>query len=144
MKDPLDLFRDIPDFPGASLPKNRLVEKQVETHGLDRYNGAKSKVYIINGVAQQFFTIGEFSKALGRKAGTIRMWEHRGILPRANFRTPPPKAPQLPGKEPKGRRLYSLAQLDFLLDTVERYHLDNPLKAQWESAKEHIKNNWPR
>jgi hypothetical protein len=72
------------------------------------------------------------------------MWEHRGILPKANFRTPPPKGPQLPDKESKGRRLYSLAQLDFVIDTVEKYRLDEPLNAQWESAKEHIKQHWPR
>lgn len=144
MRDPLDFFEGLPKFPGKTPPKNQLVENAVATHGIDRYNGAKSKVYIMNGVAQQFFTIGEFAKALGRKAGTIRMWEHRGVLPKANFRTPPPKGSQLPGKDPKGRRLYSLAQLDFLIDTVERYMLDDPLKAQWESAKEHIKQNWPR
>lgn len=144
MKDPLDLFGDLPDFPGKTPPKNRLVENTVANHGFDRYNNAKSKVYIINGVSQQFFTVGEFAKALGRKAGTIRMWEHRGILPKANFRTPPPGGSQLPGKEPKGRRLYSLTQLDFIIDTVEKFHLDDPIKAQWEAAKAHIKNNWPR
>lgn len=144
MKDPLSYFDDLPKFPGKTPPKNQPVANSTVTHGLDRYNGAKSKTYIINGVSQQFFTIGEFAKALGRKAGTIRMWEHRGILPKANFRTPPPKGPQLPGKESKGRRLYSLTQLDFMLDTVERYRLDDPLNPQWESAKEHIKNNWPR
>lgn len=144
MKDPLDYFSDLPSFPGKTPPKNRLVEKSVDVHAMDRYNGAKSKVYIINGVAQQFFTIGEFAKALGRKAATIRMWEHRGILPKANYRTPPPVKPQLPGKESKGRRLYSLEQLDFIIDTVERFQLDDPLKSQWESARQHIKNNWPR
>jgi len=144
MRDPLDLFGDLPDFPGKTPPKNKLVEKKVATHGFDRYNGAKSKVFIINGEAQQFFTVGEFGKALGRKANTIRMWEYRGILPKANFRTPPPEGSQLPGKEPKGHRLYSLRQLDFIIDTVEKYQLDDPLKSQWESAKQHIKNNWPR
>ncbi len=144
MKDPLDYFDDLPNFPGKRPPKNKLVDKQVVNHGFDRYNGAKSKVFIINGEAQQFFTVGEFAKALGRKAATIRMWEYRGIIPKANFRTPPPEGQQLPGKEPKGHRLYSLSQLDFIIDTVERYHLDDPLVAQWESARQHIKNNWPR
>lgn len=143
MKDPFDFLDDLPKFPGKTPPKNQLVDKQVVNHGIDRYNGAKSKVYIINGVAQQFFTVGEFGKALNRKAATIRMWEYRGIIPKANYRTPPPSGRQL-GKESKGRRLYSLAQLDFLLDTVEHFQLDDPLKAMWESARQHIKNNWPR
>lgn len=144
MKDPLDYFDDLPNFPGKRPPKNKLVDKAVVNHGFDRYNGAKSKVFIINGEAQQFFTVGEVAKALGRKAATIRMWEYRGIIPKANFRTPPPEGQQLPGKEPKGHRLYSLSQLDFIIDTVEKYHLDDSLVAQWESAKQHIKNHWPR
>lgn len=144
MKDPLDLFNNLPEFPGKTPPKNRLVEKEVVTHGIDRYNGAKSRVLIVNNEPRQFFTVGEFAKALGRKAATIRMWEYRGILPKANFRTPPPKGSQLPGKEPKGHRLYSLEQLDFVIDLVEKYRLDDPLNAQWEAAKQHIKTNWPR
>jgi hypothetical protein len=135
------MFGDLPDYPGKTPPKNRKGSKPRLAE--DRYRGAKSKVYSINGVDRVLFTVGEFARALGRKAVTIRMWEQQGWIPKANYRTSVPKSPTIVGKPPKGRRLYSLEQLDCVLTGAERYQIDDPVKANWEGFRKHIKDNWP-
>ena len=141
-RDPLDLLGDLPDWPGNTPPKNRPGKKPLSELD-DRFNGAKSKVFRMNGVERRFFTVGELAKALCRKPVTIRMWESKGWIPRANYRTPAPRGQQIPGKTVKGRRLYSLEQVEFLIDAVKRFNLDDPVQANWEGFKKHTSTNWP-
>jgi hypothetical protein len=148
MKDPLELFGDLPDFPGSRTPKNRPNAKKFYNELDDRYNGAKSKIYIINGEKKVFFTVGGLAQALNRKSVTMRMWENRGWLPKPRFRTPTPQGVHFGEKSPKGRRLYSLDQVDFLIDAVNQFGLQHPYDninpKVWEDFVQHIKNNYPR
>ena len=143
-KDPLDFFNDLPDFPGRTLPKNRKEGSKKSNSFLDdRFSGAKSKKLKVNGVEREFFTIGELAKVLRRKPVTIRMWESNGWIPKARYRTPPPKGQMIPGKAVKGRRLYSIEQVEFLLTALSRFEIDDPVKANWVGFRQHIKNEWP-
>lgn len=139
-KDPLDFFADLPDFPGKTPPKNRPNSKR--TLGEEHLNGAKGKEYIINGTAVTLYTVGQVAKALNRKPVTIRMWELNGWIPKANYRSPAPKSETIKGKTPKGRRLYSQSQVECLFTGAERYKIDDPLEADWEGFRKHIKDNW--
>jgi hypothetical protein len=142
MNDPFYLFKDLPDYPGKTAPRNRKAAiKQVVTN--DDLNGAKHKVYRINGVDRVFYTVGELARALSRKPVTVRMWEQRGWIPKVKYRTRPPANAQLPGKPSKGRRLYSDAQVHFLVAAVDKYRLDDPRKADWDGFRGHVKDNWP-
>ena len=141
-RDPLELFGNLPDFPGKTPPKNR-PHKADRLEADDRFNGAKSKPMVVNGVLRQFFTVGEVAKALSRKPGTIRMWELKGWIPKAKYRTQPPKKEQIPGKPLKGRRLYTLEQVEFLLTALSRYEIDDPAKANWDGFRQHIQTQWP-
>jgi hypothetical protein len=143
-KDPLDFFNDIPDFPGRTPPKNRKPDSKGTSNFLDdRFNGAKSKKMKVNGIEREFFTVGELAKVLNRKPVTIRMWESNGWIPKARYRTAPPKKGTLPGKAVKGRRLYSIEQVEFLLTALSRFEIDDPAKANWDGFRQHIKNEWP-
>lgn len=142
-RDPLDLLGDLPDWPGNTPPRNRPGSKKVISNIEDRFNGAKSKTFLVGGTERVFFTIGELGKALQRKPVTIRMWESRGWIPKANYRTPTPQGRQIPGKEPKGHRLYSLEQVEFLMEALRLFHLDDPVKANWEGFKKHTQTKWP-
>ena len=145
MRDPLELFGDLPNFPGKRLPKNRPETKKViDSALLSRYNGAKGKEFVINGEKHIFYTIGEVCKALGKRPVTLRMWESKGWIPKPSFRTPPPNGTQVPGKAQKGRRLYSQQQLDTLLDAVEQCGVNNPHHGDWDAFKIYIKQNWTR
>lgn len=141
-RDPLDIFNSLPDFPGKTPPKNR-PNKTRDSLIEDRFNGAKPKLMKVNGVERQFFTVGELAKALNRRPVTIRMWESKGWIPKAKYRTPAPKAEQIPGKTLKGRRLYSLEQVEFLLTALSRFEIDDTAKANWVGFRQHIKNQWP-
>jgi hypothetical protein len=142
-RDPLELFGDLPDFPGKTPPKNRPAKRSDGVLAEDRFNGAKSKVLIVQGVPRQFFTVGEVAKALNRKPGTIRMWELKGWIPKAKYRTQPPKKEQIPGKPLKGRRLYTLEQVEFLLTALSRFEIDDPAQANWDGFRQHIQTQWP-
>ena len=148
MKDPLDLFADLPNFPGKRPPKNRPDSKPQYDEADDRYNGAKGKEYIISGERKVFFTIGNLAKALRRKPVTIRMWERRGWLPSPRYRTPPPRGGHHIGNSSKGRRLYSYEQVEFLISAIEIFGLHDPYantnQSKWHEFIKHIKENYPR
>lgn len=139
--DPLDKFvNDLPDYPGKTPPKNRGRGTR-KAH--DTLNGARYKVYIINGREEQMFTIGELAKALGKSTPTVRMWENRGWIPKPRYRGAPPKAPQLPGTPPKGRRLYTRKEVEFLIECVKRFKLTSNLSPHWDEFRKFVKTNWP-
>lgn len=140
MPDPLDLLGDLPYWPGKTPPKNAGQPKKRTTEDL---NGARGVTYKINGVQVELFTIGELSKAIGRKPVTIRMWESQGWIPKANYRTPTPQGEQIPGKATKGRRLYTRAQVVFLAEAVTMFNLDKKASPDWVRFRNHVKANWP-
>lgn len=139
----LEMFGDLPDFPGKRAPKNRPESKRSDDEIVDRFNGAKGKKYKVGGEDKLFFSIGELAKALGRRPVTIRMWESRGWIPKATYRTPKPRGTQLPDKDVQGRRLYSLEQVEFLLSASVQFGL-NTESPQWDSFRKHIKENYPK
>lgn len=60
----------------------------------------------INGRIAEVCTLGELSKFCGRKPGTFRKFEQRGILPPANFRGQPKQDGN--GSTIEGERLYTV------------------------------------
>lgn len=143
MSDPiLDLFGDMPDYPGRTPPKNRDSSSRPPM-AEEELNGARGRVYRIKGEAVEMFTVGELARALGRKPVTIRAWEQRGWIPRANFRTPTPQGPQIPGKAPKGRRLYTRDQVEFLVRAVSLFSLERTNSSDWHRFRDYVRDNWP-
>lgn len=142
MKDPLEMFNNLPDYPGGRKPKNRGTK--VKAIAEDRYNGAKPKKYIINGQELLMFTIGDLAKAIGKRPSTLRVWEHHGWLPKAKYRTPKPVKQQIPEKTSQGRRLYSLEQVEFLLEAMSRFNVREVNHGDWNGFRKYIKDNWPQ
>jgi len=142
VKDPLELFKDLPDYPGGRKPKNR--NRKTKPIAEDKYNGAKPKKYIINGEEVLMFTIGELAKAIGKRPSTLRVWEHRGWLPKAKYRTPKPMKQQIPEKTSQGRRLYSVQQVEFLLEAIIRFKVREINHGDWNGFRTYIKDNWPQ
>ena len=141
MRDPLELFNSLPDYPGSRTPKNRAVKSKAVAE--DRFNGAKPKKYIINGQEMYMFTIGEVAKAIGKRPSTLRVWEHRGWLPKAKYRTPKPIKQQIPEKTSRGRRLYTLDQVEFLMEAIQRFNIPEVNHGDWDGFRKHIKEHWP-
>lgn len=155
MRDPLDLFNEIPDikskrqrhveddqyFPGNTKPKNRGASIDRASH--EWLNGLPYQVYNVKGVEKKFYSIGALATALGRKPVTIRSWEAKGWIPGAAFRTPPPRKEQIPGADIKGRRLYTEAQVVFLVETAIACNLNSQKNSDWKRFRKEIADNYP-
>jgi len=149
--DPLDFFNSLssardaqqaPDpkaFPGKTAPKNRGPRKAINSW-LDHLPFSE---YSVGGVIKRFYTVGALASALERKPVTIRSWEQKGWLPPASFRTPAPRKEQIPGRPLKGRRLYSEAQVVFLVEAAVTYNLASP-DPDWDGFRTHIQNHYPK
>lgn len=147
VRDPLDMFNSIgedtgPDYPGKRTPKNR--GKVLDTPSHEWLNDLQSYEYSVGGAVKRFYTIGSLAQALNRSAVTIRSWEDKGWLPAASFRTPPPRKEQIPGKALKGRRLYSEAQVVFLVEAAITFRIDDPYSPDWAGFRKHIANHYPK
>lgn len=154
--DPLDLFNAIisskektrqqhdegPDYPGKTAPRNR--GRVLDNVSHEWLKSLRSYDYLVNGVQQKFYTIGSLASALNRKPVTIRSWEAKGWLPSASFRTPTPKSGSIPGKAVKGRRLYSEAQLVFLVEAAMEFHINDPIHNDWDGFRDKIQKEYPK
>jgi hypothetical protein len=139
-----DFFDDLPNYPGKRLPKNR---KNTKTKSGSPLQDLRPVSYKINGVIHEFYTIGQLARALNRRVGTIRSWESKGHIPIASYRTSAPKQKTFWGKKgPQGRRLYSRAQVEFLIAAVSSHLGDNVrlASADWTAFKKYIKQHWPK
>jgi hypothetical protein len=68
----------------------------------------KGTVMLLGGREVEFYTIGQLARAINRKAGTLRAWEDKGILPPSGY--------QKGSKDPRGvRRLYSRDQAEGII-----------------------------
>jgi hypothetical protein len=145
MRDPIDVFFGKPEpapYPGSLAPKNRVDDDT--NNPINVVDTLSSREYLIDGVPAKFYTVGSLAKVLGRSPVTIRSWEAKGWLPAASFRSPAPKSQQIPGKSPKGSRLYSRQQIDFLVDAFYHFRLDQVKGHDWPGFKRHIQDNYPR
>ncbi|NDB66023.1 MAG: hypothetical protein EB168_10230 [Euryarchaeota archaeon] len=154
--DPLDLFnaivseketarRDLeegPDYPGKTAPKNRGAVVDSVTH--EWLNSLRHQEYAIKGVTHKFYTVGALASALNRKPVTIRSWEAKGWIPPASFRTPAPRSEQIPGKAVRGRRLYSEAQIVFIVEAAMQFQIDDHNHNDWDGFRKHIAEHYPK
>lgn len=119
------------DYPGKTTPRNR-PGGEAYVSRRDAKQGEKTYVFAVkDGTTKTFFTIKTIARIFGRKTVTIRSWEDKGIMPQPRWRTPAPSGNHL-GGSPKGRRLYSQNQVDYLLAICDRYRMLEQNKADWE------------
>ena len=94
------------------------------------------------------FTIGQLAKVLGKKTGTVRSWETKGIIPKPIYRTAPPNRGQLPGIEAQGRRIYTRKQVDLIVLAVNTILEGKDPRVvtadNWNKLKQYIKDNWKK
>lgn len=97
MPDAIDsMFGDMDErYPGSRHTRRTPVAARPAEDAWD----AKPIVKMVRGVRWELFTIGQLGVALGgRAAVTMRLWERKGVLPRARIR--------LAAKNGKGGRRY--------------------------------------
>ena len=72
---------------------------------------SKPKIYTINNVDLEMYTIGELAQRLDRQRQTLRKWEKQGIIPQAIYRS---------GAD---RRLYTRNQIEAIVECVLKYQI---------------------
>ena len=122
---------DQKDYPGATKPRNRPGGEAYQERREAKVNEKTYEFATKDGEVKTFYTIKTIARIFGRKTVTIRAWEDKGIMPKPKFRTPAPKGPHL-GAEPKGRRLYTQNQVDYLLLLCKRYRMLEQNTADWK------------
>ena len=65
----------------------------------------KPRVYEVDGISYEFFSIGDLAAALGKATVTIRYWEYQGFIPKPTLRAPSAHVS-------KRHRLYTRPQIE--------------------------------
>jgi hypothetical protein len=99
-----------------------------------------------NGQLFEFYQLGALAQALGRPLVTVRYWMKEGYLPAAPYRLGDKKDRN--GNESRGRRLYSRAQIQAVVDLFEKagylelnriewpdQQLTNAIAEAWDAIK---------
>lgn len=150
MRDVLELFGELPDYPGKKKPKNRPLKKEAQTKSDDPFRGVAKKVATINGKQMELYTVGAVAQILGRRAQTVRKWEHKGWIPAPTYRTSKASGAELVNTDRKGYRLYSREQVQVLLTALEQNNLMGDRNSAWQDADNwlsfihYIQANWPK
>lgn len=121
---------DEPDYPGSTLPRNRPGGSKYKQRQEAKAGERTYQLSLPDGTLQTFYTISTVARIFGRKPVTIRAWETKGLLPVPSYRTPKPRGNHL-GEVPRGKRLYTQTQIDYLVALCERYKMLDFTRADW-------------
>jgi hypothetical protein len=150
MRDVLDLFGELPDYPGKTKPKNRTDSGSKPKDFDDPFKGVSKRIATIGGTPRELYTIGSVAKILGRSAVTLRKWESKGWIPAPTYRTSKASGAELLNTDRKGYRLYSREQVEVLLAALTLSNLMGERNPSWQDANNwvsfinHTKANWPK
>lgn len=151
MRDVLDLFGELPDYPGKRKPKNRPLERGEKRESVfDPFANVPKKTMVVKGEKRDFYTVGNVGRILGRTAQTVRKWERKGWIPAPTYRTTKASGSEEVNTKSKGYRLYSREQVELLWNTLEQLGLTGTRDSGWQDASkwlsfiEHIRANWPK
>ena len=133
MTDKIDNFlSDLDDYYPNSKRKRRVKEEKVNKKDSD-WTINPIKKTLPNGRDMEFYTIGALAVALGRPLVTIRYWMKKGYLPAPSYRLG--DKTDVTGKEIKGRRLYSRAQIDVAVELFGKAGFLNKTRIQWPNKQ---------
>ena len=123
-------FADLDTFyPGSKRKRKEKVEK-VSSVVLDsNWDSKPYKKTLPNGRDLEMFTIGALAAALGRPVITIRAWLKEGYLPASPYRLPTKK--NIKGEDHHGRRLYSRAMVEKVLELFASAGLLEVKRIEW-------------
>lgn len=140
-----DLFPELDDserYPGGRAPRREAPPSPKLDLATDW--DSKPTIKIHKGEEREFFTIGDLATALGREPVTIRSWEDKGYLPKSRYRGPAPKK-GIPGKEVKGRRLYTRQQIEIVIAAAIESGVAGPnalYRPNWKKFTKTVVDGW--
>ena len=120
-----EVFGDL--YPGSRKRRRSVERPRTE---VEPAWDATPTIKVYNGRHTEFFNTGALAKALGKKPVSIRLWERRGYLPAAPYRLPGFSDSR--GNEIAGRRLYSRALIDVVVEEFAKRDLLGKRRVEWK------------
>ena len=122
-------FAGLDDFyPGSKRKRKPVVAKKPEVEPVPTWDAKPYVKTLPNGRDLELFTIGALAAAVGRPLISIRSWIKEGYIPAAPYRLP---SKMVNGKEQKGRRLYSKAMIQRLVELLDSAGLLYTKRIEW-------------
>jgi hypothetical protein len=123
-------FADLDNFyPGSKRKRKPVVAKKPEVEPDSNWDSKPYRKTLPNGRDLEMFTIGALAAALGRPVISIRVWIKEGHIPAAPYRLPSTKNKN--GGEHPGRRLYSRAMIEKLVELFSSAGLLHVKRIEW-------------
>jgi hypothetical protein len=130
-----EMFSAVDEYYPGSKRKRRATEQEApkvkETKTWDSRPYVKT---MPNGVDMELFTLGSLADALGRPVITVRDWVRKGYLPTAPYRLP--TVSNKNGDPHQGRRLYSRAMIESVVEIFGQAGLLNGSRVEWSDHKQ--------
>lgn len=124
------MFSDVDEYyPGSKRKRKAKVEPKREVEPESSWDSRPRITTLPNGRDIEMFTIGALAAALGRPVITIRAWLKEGYLPAAPYRLPAKK--NINGEDHQGRRLYSRAMVEKVVELFTRAGLLYTKRIDW-------------
>ena len=125
------MFSDVdPYYPGSKRKRKEKVEPKREVEPESAWDSRPRITTLPSGEDIELFTIGAVASALGRPVITIRAWIKEGYLPAAPYRLPAKK--NINGKDHQGRRLYSRAMVEKVVELFGKSGLLYVKRIDWD------------
>ena len=123
-------FADLDSYyPGSKRKRKPVVVKQPEIEVDTNWDSKPVKKTLPNGRDLEMFTIGALAAAVGRPVVSVRAWIKEGYLPASPYRLPTKK--DVNGKDHAGRRLYSRAMVEKLVEILDKAGLLHIKRIEW-------------
>jgi hypothetical protein len=116
-------------YPGSKRKRKPYVPKTPEIVPGTQWDKKPFIKTLPNGKDVEMFTIGAIAEALGRPVITIRTWIKEGYLPASPYRLPTKK--NINGKDHLGRRLFSRAMIEKLVELFDKNGLLYTKRIEW-------------
>ena len=129
------MFSDVDQYyPGSKRKRKPVEAKKPEVEPDLNWDAKPIKKTLPNGRDLEMFTIGALAAALGRPIITIRAWIKEGYLPAAPYRLPSTK--DVNGKDHQGRRLYSRAMVEKVVELFLTAGLLEIKRIEWSLQRQ--------
>jgi hypothetical protein len=116
-------------YPGSKRERKPVAVKKPEIEMDTNWDSKPINKTLPNGRDLEMFTIGALAAAVGRPVVSIRVWIKEGYLPQSPYRLPTKKDRN--GKDHAGRRLYSRAMVESLVEILGKAGLLQLKRIEW-------------
>jgi hypothetical protein len=128
------MFSDVDQYyPGSKRKRKTLIIKELSVEPDMAWDKNPYKKILPNGREIEMFTIGALADALGRPVITIRDWIKKGYIPASPYRLPSKK--DIRGEERQGRRLYSRAMVEALIELFHKTGVLHTNPIEWSNYR---------